>query len=58
MIHFLMKLGLAEPHIHIHNLITNISTTEGASPISLVVSWRSPRPTILLNLYKYSILSD
>ena len=24
-------------------------TTEVASPISLVVSWRSPRPTILLS---------
>ena len=34
---------------HIHNLITNLLTTEVTSHISLVVSWRSLRLTILLN---------
>ena len=29
--------------------------TEVASPTSLVVSWRFPRPTILLNLYIFII---
>ena len=44
---------LAKPHIliHIHNLIANILTSVVATPVCLVVSWRSPRPSILLNLY-------
>ena len=45
---------MAKPHIH--NLIINTLTTGVASHISLVVSWRSPRPTILLNSYKIVFL--
>ena len=45
---------MAKPHIH--NLITNILTTEVASAIGLVVPWKSSRPTIVLNLYKYKWL--
>lgn len=40
---------MAKPHIHIHNILT----TEVASPISLMVSWSSPHPAILLNVYEY-----
>ena len=41
MIEFLV-LSLAKPHTHSSTINTLI--TEVASPISLVVSWRSPHP--------------